>query len=251
MSIGSLVRRCGNGLYKSAFPIYRPLYHAFKSYADRSERDFLARHLSAGCIVVDAGANIGAYSQFLSQCVGESGIVHSFEPDPTNFARLRDSLAKFSNVRVNQLAVSDQTGEAALYVSKSLNVDHRTYPTEGESRKEIAVWSTTLDDYFKAGERVDLIKMDIQGFELHALRGAARVLDDNLDIKLLLEFWPFGLKQAGASAEAFLSFLHDRDFSLFIHGKNGLVGCDCPLSSPSDALSYVNLFAQRAAAKAV
>ena len=56
-----------------------------------------------------------------------------------------------------------------------------------------------LDDYFKPGERVDLIKMDIQGYELHALRGANRVLADNPDIKLLLEFWPYGLKQAGAN----------------------------------------------------
>ena len=56
-----------------------------------------------------------------------------------------------------------------------------------------------LDDYFKPGARVDLIKMDIQGYEVNALRGADRVLADNPDIRLLFEFWPYGLKQAGAS----------------------------------------------------
>src|SRR6266702_4352906 len=113
-------RRIGNELYKVAFPMYRPLYSAFKSYTDRTERRVLARHLSSGSIVVDAGANIGIYSQFLARCVGPTGMVHSFEPSPENFARLRAAVASLPNVRVNQLALSDKTGESVLYVSEEL-----------------------------------------------------------------------------------------------------------------------------------
>ena len=242
----NLARRLGNELYKSAFPIYSPLYHAFKRYADRAERSLLARELSLGDIVVDAGANIGIYSQFLARCVGETGRVYSFEPDPTNFTRLQDSLARCANVRVNQLAVSDRTGETLLYVSTELNVDHRSYPSAGESRDVIAIRSTRLDDYFQAGARVDLIKMDIQGYELHALRGAERVLRDNPRIALLLEFWPYGLQAAGASAEALLAFLKDRDFSLFFFGKDGLEECNSPPINPSDSRDYRSVFVRRA-----
>jgi hypothetical protein len=64
MFVARLGRRFGNELYTSVFPIYRPLYSAFKAYADRAERSLLTRHVSAGCVVVDAGANIGIYSQF-------------------------------------------------------------------------------------------------------------------------------------------------------------------------------------------
>lgn len=206
----------------------------------------LASHLTAGNIAVDVGANIGVYSQFLSKCVGPSGAVHSFEPSPENFRRLQPALSSFPNVRLNQLAVSDKTGESLLYVSDDLNVDHRAYPAEGKTRKTLTIRSIRLDDYFKPGERVDLIKMDIQGFELHALQGAERVLEDNPDVKLLLEFWPFGLKQAGVSPEAFVSFLQDRGFSIFLLVANGLKRCERPLMEPSNPTNYFNLFAKKA-----
>src|SRR5262245_54094224 len=129
-----IVRRIGNEFYKYAFPIYRPVYGAFKAYEDRAERRLLARHLKDGDVAIDAGANIGAYSLFLSKCVGSAGQMHSFEPSPENFARLRAALSTIPNARLNQLAIGDKTGQSILYVSDELNVDHRLYPTAGESR---------------------------------------------------------------------------------------------------------------------
>jgi len=242
----SWARRIGAGLYKGAFPIYRQLYSAFKRYADRAERNILVERLSAGCIAVDAGANIGIYSRFLARCVGPAGSVHSFEPSPDNFARLAAGLAKFPNVHLNQLAVSDTTGESALYVSDELNVDHRAYQTEGEPRKGITIQSIRLDDYFKPGERVDLIKMDIQGFELHALRGASRVLADNPGIMILLEFWPYGLKCAGVSAEDLLGFLREKGFRYFLVTNAGLTPGPDRWEGAVEPATYFNLFAQPA-----
>jgi FkbM family methyltransferase len=238
-------RRIGNKLYKAAFPIYRPLYNAFKSYADRAERRLLARHLSPGSVVVDAGANIGIYSQFLARCVGPAGMVHSFEPDLENFARLRAAVAGLPNVRVNRLALSDKTGDSLLYLSQQLNVDHRAYPTESEMRQTVSIQSITLDDYFKAGERVDLIKMDIQGYELHALRGANRVLEDNPDIKLLVEFWPYGLKQAGVNWVGLIAALEQKHMIVQQVAVEGLIPFDS-VARRERPDWYVNLFASRA-----
>jgi FkbM family methyltransferase len=237
-------RRIGNELYKVAFPIYRPLYSVFKSYTDRTERRFLARNLSPGSVVVDAGANIGIYSRFLSSCVGPAGIVHSFEPDPENFARLRTEVASLPNVRVNQLALSDRAGDSLLYISEELNVDHRAYPTEGETRRTVSIRSTTLDDYFKPGERVDLIKMDLQGYELHALRGAKRVLQENPHMKLLLEFWPYGLKQAGAEWTDLVTTLERQGLVIRQFSKNGLRAFRVEAVEERPEW-YVNLFASR------
>jgi FkbM family methyltransferase len=245
MSAAHWAYRLGNQLYRFAFPLYRPLYGVYKGYTDRAERDLLAQHLFPGAVALDVGANIGVYSEFLSCCVGPNGAVYSFEADGRNFARLCAAVRRNPNIRPNHVVVSDRSGHAELYLSPALNVDHRAYPTKGETRAKVVVESIALDDYFEPGKRVDLIKMDIQGFELHALRGARRLLEENPRVKMLLEFWPYGLQQAGTSAEEFTSFLRDCDFSLFIQDKNGLTECKCPLLDHWDPASYRNLFAQR------
>lgn len=245
MSPANLVYRWGNKLYKHAYPLYRPLYSAFKRYSDRTERAILARALGPGDVVVDGGANIGIYSQCLAQCVGNTGIVHAFEPDVENFARLRAAVSRLKNIRYNQIALSDTTGVSFLYISDDLNVDHRTYPTAENQRKSVTIQTTRLDDYFASGARVDFIKLDIQGYELHALRGAERVLADNPRIQLLLEFWPFGLQQAGGSAEGLITFLRDEGLATFVLRGNRLIECDPMVANPGDPMSYSNLFARR------
>jgi FkbM family methyltransferase len=241
MRLVSLFRGVGNRLYDHAFPVYRLCYRAFKAYADRPERHLLKTTLSAGDIVVDAGANIGIYSQFLSHCVGPTGIVHSFEPSSENFRRLQSATRKLVNVRLSEAAVGEFSGKSKLHLSDKLNVDHRTYTSEGDSRRAVPIDIIALDDYFKPGQRVDLIKMDIQGYELHALRGANRVLADNPSAKLLLEFWPYGLNQAGANWIELIDTLERKNMAVCQVTKLGLI----PFRSESVRESpdwYVNLF---------
>jgi FkbM family methyltransferase len=242
MSVASVLRRVGNKVYERAFPIYRPLYGAYKAYVDRAERQLLSAILFPGAVVVDAGANIGIYSQFLSRCIGPTGVVHSFEPSPENFRRLQAATRKLPNVRLSQAAVGESSRRSTLYLSDKLNVDHRTYMQEGDSRGTVPIEMVALDDYFKPGARVDLIKMDIQGYELHALRGADRVLADNPGIKLLFEFWPYGLKQAGASWVELIEDLKGKGKLIQQVSSEGLSAFDLRSISESEVW-YVNLFA--------
>jgi FkbM family methyltransferase len=244
MSATSVLRRAANKVYQRAFPIYRPLYAAYKTYADRAERGLLRKILFQGAVVVDVGANIGIYSQFLSRCVGPTGLVHSFEPSPDNFRRLSAATHDLSNVRLTQAVVGERSGDCKLYVSDNLNVDHRAYKADGESRRAVSTEMVALDDYFKPGQRVDLIKMDIQGYELHALRGAERVLQENPDINLLLEFWPAGLGQAGVHWEELVQMLHRLNMKLTLVKPFGLVPFDAQ-DVRNDISWYVNLFAHR------
>jgi FkbM family methyltransferase len=244
----SVFRQIGNKAYKYAFPGYRFAYRVYKAYADRAERQLLHNILFPGAVVVDAGANIGIYSEFLSRCVGPNGVVHSFEPAPDNFMRLRRATRKLPNVCPRLAAVGEHSGETTLYVSDKLNVDHRAYATEGNARRALRVGMVALDDYFKPGERVDLLKLDIQGYELHALQGAKRILNENPDIKLLLEFWPYGLKQAGVNWNELIETLEEWAMKIMFVRADDLVAFDGH-DVRMDADWYVNLFASRNAGK--
>jgi FkbM family methyltransferase len=240
----SLLRSIGNKVYEHAFPIYRLFYRAFKAYTDCAERQLLRKMLFPGAVVVDVGANIGIYSEFLSNCVGPTGLVHSFEPSPDNFRRLSAATHDLSNVRLTQAAVGEASGECKLYVSDKLNVDHRAYKADGDSRRAIPTEMVALDDYFKPGQRVDLIKIDIQGYELHALRGAKRVLRENRDIQLLLEFWPYGLEEAGSNWKELVQMLRDLSMDPMLVRMDGLIPFQAR-DVRSDSAWYVNLFASR------
>lgn len=242
MSTTSALRRAANKVYQRAFPIYRPLYAAYKAYTDRAERKLLRKVLFQGAIVVDVGANIGIYSRFLSRFVGPTGLVHSFEPSPDNFRRLSAATHHLSNVQLTEAAVGERSGECKLYISDKLNVDHRAYKADGDSRRAVPTEMVALDDYFKPGQRVDLIKMDIQGYELHALRGAERVLQENPDLNLLLEFWPAGLEQAGVRWEELVEMLQRLNMNLTLVRTCGLVPFNAR-DVRNDISWYVNLFA--------
>ena len=244
MSTTSVLHRVANKVYQRAYPIYRPLYAAYKTYADRAERELLRKILFQGAVAADVGANIGIYSEFLSRCVGPTGLVHSFEPSPDNFKRLSAATRGLSNVQRTQAVVGERSGQCMLYVSEQLNVDHRAYKADGDSRRAVSTQMVALDDYFKSGERVDFIKMDIQGYELHALRGARRVLQENPEINLLLEFWPAGLKQAGGGWEELVEMLQGLNMNLALVRTCGFVPFDAH-DVRNDISWYVNLFAHR------
>lgn len=142
-----------------------------------NERRFLLRFLAAGMTVLDVGANAGLYSMLASKSVGASGHVVSFEPSPRERARLEGHLRlnRCRNVTVEPVALGDATGEAELFVVEGHEIGcNSIHPAEGISGHRVRVPVRRLDDYVAGGRfaRVDLVKMDIEGAELSALRGA-------------------------------------------------------------------------------
>lgn len=199
--------KIGNWLYKNCFPLYNLTYKRFKLKNDAEEIRILKSIIKPGFQVLDIGANIGFYAQILSECVGKEGSVYCFEPDATNYRYLLKNTKNLKNVKTFNMAVSDKEEVLKVYKSKLLNVDHRTYPVNNyDSVEEIK--ADSIDHLIETGElkKADVIKIDIQGFELTAFKGMQNLLKTAPDLKIVAEYWPHGFKRAGTSAVEFFDF---------------------------------------------
>ena len=236
--------RLANKLYENCYPVYYPLYAAWKALSDWRERALLRQIIQPGMTVVDVGANIGIYTRFFSRLAGGSGRVHAFEPASSNFKRLQENVGRLANVSLSHAAIGDHSGTIRLYVSDELNVDHRTFDS-GDGRKEIDVPVMSLDDYFVAGQRVDIIKIDVQGYELSVLQGARRVLKENHDIKVLMEFWPYGLTKASVMPSDVIELIQSLGFEIRITSDPVGRLFDGAALNPTEIDHYCNLVLTR------
>ena len=240
----------GNFLYKNLFPVYKITYKAFKEKQDAFEISLMRKYIKPTNRVLDIGANIGFYAEILSEIVGDKGAVHCFEPDTTNFNHLKNRCSSRKNIQLNNKAVSDKTQVIKIYTSKQLNVDHRTYKPD-DYDKEIDIDAIALDDYlvsYPENERnIDFIKMDIQGFEMSAVKGMTHLLQ-NPNLKLLSEFWPYGMRKAGTSVLDYFLFLKACNFHIYLIENNQLIELTEDKVKTFLALpetTYMNIFASK------
>jgi len=185
----------------------------FRSY-EPFETGLLSAEVRPDMTVVDVGANIGYYTLLFSKLVGEGGRVYAFEPEPQNFALLRQNLTRNNrtNVELFNLAASDRRGESFLYLSTENHGDHQVYPSEA-GRQKVGITMASLDDCVSGP--VDLLKMDVQGFEAHVLDGMQSIIARSPRLTIFTEFWPEGLRRAGSDAGEFLQQLRAFDFEIF------------------------------------
>lgn len=180
------------------------------------ETELIKKEIKEGDIVLDLGANIGYYILILAKLVGKNGKVFAFEPDPDNFAILKKNIEinGYKNVTLIQKAVSNKTGKEKLYLSK-YNKGAQTIYDKDDNSEFIEVESIRLNDYFKNNNRVDFIKMDIEGAEDLAIRGMPLILKDNKNIKILTEFNPTALQYFSIRPEDYLKILTENSFTFF------------------------------------
>lgn len=184
-------------------------------------RKLVRRLLEPGMTFVDVGANVGLYTVVAGRRVGPEGRVVAVEADAGN----RGWLAR--NVRANGLPNVEILPFAAGAEHRRRRFQLRRdgghhgfygHPVE-ETVEEIEVEERPLDELVEGP--VELVKLDVEGGELEALRGMERILAHNPRIRVLLEWSPPLLQAAGLEVEATPRWLAGRGFELLRVDEEG------------------------------
>lgn len=146
-----------------------------RALPEPDERALLLPFLEPGMVFVDVGANIGTYPAWVARHAGPGARVIAFEPHPRTFAKLVFNMGAngFGNVVCENLAIAGEEGEMELFSDGGGNIGHASLLREGagtvraSETVKVAPLAATLADMGVA--RVDLLKIDVEGFEDRAL----------------------------------------------------------------------------------
>lgn len=188
-----------------------------------NESQFLRRSVRANWHIADVGANQGLYTLLFSR-LAFRGQVYALEPDPSLFASLEGNVRRnrAQNITLFNAAAASEARNLLLRPGQLNRGDNRIIASKSGDDGTIEIKAISLDQIIPES-RLDLLKIDVQGFEVEVLRGATQILQANPALLILLEFWPHGLRLANSDPSELIDVLNTAGFSLFRPGKGGLV----------------------------
>ena len=189
----------------------------------------LNEQLKKGMRIVDIGANIGYYVLQEARIVGETGEITATEPVPYNFTMLKRNVEAngYQNIRLFRLAIGIENGTTKIYLSRESNLCSMTQQlTIHDTSIDVPVM--TLDSFLEGKEKIDFIRMDIEGYEVKAIDGMLDILK-KYKPKMMIEIHPFivggeaiidylkKLKSIGYETTFVIGRVYDNRFAM---GKN-------------------------------
>lgn len=178
-----------NGHFEYLFPD-GVRFASHENMADELKRSLFGyiekRRLKRGDVVVDCGAYFGEFTLYAAKAAGEEGRVIAFEPDPEVYKRLEANVALngLSNVLLVRKGVWSKD-DALKFTSDDIKGHSFMLAQPGERAEALPVVSLDNELARLGVKRVDFIKMDIEGAEIEAIKGARRTLESN-DVELAI-----------------------------------------------------------------
>jgi FkbM family methyltransferase len=207
-------------------------------------RDVIRTVLPAGGVAIDMGANVGWHTLLMARTVGPQGRVLAIEANPS----IREQLAR--NIGLNRLAQVEVVACAIADAEGSLDflgpdsghpgsASGHVVSGSGDKAGSIRVDARTLDAIVaeKRIERLDLVKIDVEGFEWPALQGGKQAIA-RFRPYILFEFDSAYAARGGGSPERFVEFFQRYGYTLFTIGRNW-----AEITDPSSWPSCANILA--------
>jgi FkbM family methyltransferase len=188
---------------------------------EEAEIKFVKKFLKEGDTFFDIGANIGLFSLHLSNVVGNNGKIFAFEPTPETFRRLNENIEinGFKNILTENIGLSDQNGKMDFNISNSGFDAWNSFAKLDDIGKAdtIQVSVYTLDDYIDNNNinKIDLIKLDVEGWELFVLKGGVKLLSTDNSPVLLVEFTETNAFAAGYYCGELYDFVKNYGYEWF------------------------------------
>lgn len=185
-----------------------------------NEMAFLDRHLEPGMTMIDVGANEGLFALLAAGKVGATGTVWAFEPSPRERGVLEAALATQPHLRVRvfPVALGNRNGTALLKLAEPTHAGQNTlgafgYPIGSSGDHPVSM--RRLDDLVEENrlDRVDMIKVDVEGAESLVLEGAQKTLN-RFRPQLLMEVLDKALRSLGSSTTRLLNQLGAQDYRI-------------------------------------
>jgi FkbM family methyltransferase len=195
------------------------------------DRERLYSLVQPGQVILDVGTNIGETLLNFAKLTGEKGFVYGFEPDNTNYANVQKNikLNTFRNVHVFNNAVSDKVETVKLFIVEPHNRGmNRILDEKKHSGSDYTVMqTTTIDTIVRENNitKVDLVKIDIEGYEMHALRGGIETWK-KFHPAFFIEVGYTRLLDNGTSPNELVKFLEDLGYECFHSETDKRIGAD-------------------------
>jgi len=166
--------------------------------------------------VLDIGANLGIFTLHAAKAGCN---VYSYEPTPDIFKILKENIqlngfAESNKVKSHNVAVGEKDGEATFVVYDDVSGHNTMFPNNKDGKK-ITVKVVSLDSHLPQGTPIDVVKIDVEGAEWLVLNGMKRIIAENPNIKIIMEYAAGHLKRANLDPDKLLSDIAEMGFEIY------------------------------------
>lgn len=190
----------------------------FKGVFEQDELNICKKFIDENSTILDIGANIGVHTIFFSN-IAVKGLVFSIEPQKSVFAILLENTKKLKNVITLNIAVSNSLGLANFYVAKDDAYSSLKNTKRKNLRRVDKVVTVPLDTLMNAFGKIDLVKIDVEGFETEVVKSMSLIIEEYRPT-FFIEIYEGA--NSNRSPKETIDFLTNRGYKAFIV-KNGML----------------------------